>query len=332
MSRGNDGIEIFRDDQDRKLFLEILGEEVVRCGWVLHDYSLMGNHFHLSIATPECTLSKGMHRFLGRYVQRFNKRHRRRGHLFQDRFKNVIVEQESHALVLTRYIALNPVRAGLCAQPEDWRWSSYAAHAGIAPRPAWLTSSTLLSEFGATPEVAQAAYRSFVLAGLGADDAGVVESPLAGMFLGTATWIDRIQRIIDGTERSEEHPRAQVHPGRPELEDVIAAVAQVFDTNEDEISATHGTVERTLVAWFAFEEALVPLRTIARRLRLTSSGHVSTLIRRCRKELGKDATLRELAETCRARMKRRPPPFLLPDDDPLLRTARRYHRASAERD
>jgi putative transposase len=116
-SRGNDGIPIFRDDEDRMLFLDLLAQEIVRSCWVLHESCLMTTHVHLEIEMPECPLSTGMHRLLARYAQRFNKRHGRRGHLFQEWFKNVLVE-ESYGLELSRYIALNPVKAGIVAPPR----------------------------------------------------------------------------------------------------------------------------------------------------------------------------------------------------------------------
>jgi REP element-mobilizing transposase RayT len=325
MSRGNDGIAIFRDDDDRRLFLSLLEEEVARSRWILHDYCLMGNHYHLAIETPECTLSIGMHHLLGRYVQRFNKRHGRRGHLFQERFKNVLVEEESYGLELSRYIALNPVRAGLVERPEQWAWSSYAAHAGLAKPPQWLALDPLLSQFGPDRASQQAAYREFVLEKIGVTDE-LMEKLTAAIYLGTAQWIDRVQRVLDEHERSEEHPRTQVHPGRPDLDDVVAAVAKTFDTTPEMIRAGRGTLERRLVAWFAFEEGLVPLRRVARELTVTSAGGISSLISRCRRELRDDPQIRAIAEACRGRMRRRPPPFVFPPQVPPL-TARRYHRA-----
>jgi REP element-mobilizing transposase RayT len=325
MSRGNDGISIFRDDDDRRLFLQLLDEEVARSRWILHDYCLMGNHYHFTIETPECTLSIGMHHLLGRYVQRFNRRHRRRGHLFQERFKNVLVEVESQGLELSRYIALNPVRAGLAERPERWEWSSYAARAGFAKSPQWLTLDPLLSQFGPDRASQQVAYREFVLEKiLAADD--LTEKFTAAIYLGTAQWFDRVQRLLDEHERSEEHPRAQVHPGRPDLEGVMDAVATTFDTTPEAIHAGRGTLERRFVAWFAFEEGLVPLRRIARELGVTSAGGISRLISRCRRELRDDPEIRAIAEACRGRMRRRPPPFIFPPQVPPL-TARRYHRA-----
>jgi putative transposase len=325
MSRGNDGIPIFRDEKDRVTFLELLGQEAARCGWLVHDYALMGNHYHLVIETPECTLSIGMHRLLTKYAGRFNRRYKRRGHLFGDRFKNVLVQQEEYGLTLSRYIALNPVRAGLVERPEEWRWSSYAARAGLADAPAWLTIGPLASLFGDDAATQQGAYREFVLSAIGAED-DPLAAAVAGIYLGTKSWIDGVQKVIDGEERSEEHPRPQVHPGRPTLDDVIEAVASTFDTTPEMIKSERGTLARRMVAWFAFEEAMVPLRKIAKELGVRSAGGMSSLVARFRAQLANDATVRELTAACRARMRRRPPPsFVFPPEFPPP-TMRGYHR------
>ena len=173
------------------------------------------------------------------------------------------------------------------------------------------------------------AYRTFVLEKID-DKEDLFDRAVAQIYLGTASWIDRIQSLLDETERSEEHPRAQVHPGRPELEDVVDAVAQTFDTTADAIETTRGTLERRLVAWFAFEEGLVPLRRIATRLGLTSAGGISRLVSRCRNEIIGDPEIRALADACRSRMRRSPPPVIFPREvPPPTLTARRYHRAAS---
>jgi putative transposase len=322
MSRGNDGMTIFRDDQDRTLFLALLAEEVTRCRWILHDYSLMGNHYHLSIGTPECNLSKGMHRLLSRYAQRFNRRHGRRGHLFQERFKSVLVEEATHATVLTRYIALNAVRAGFCERPEQWRWCSYAARAGYAPAFSALSLEPIMSQFGATRETAQAAYREFVLGGVGLVD-DFVPSVVAGMYVGSAAWMKQIQMVIDGEERSTEHPRAQVHIGRPDYQDVVTAVATAFDIDPDSIGKDRGSLDRMLVAYLAFQEGLLPQRVIAGHLSLLSAGAVSSLIKRARERLEADPLFRELLDACCKCMRRQQsqPPLLAPP-----KPARSRHR------
>ena len=134
-SRGNERKAIFADDADRIRFLDILGETVLWAGWRLHAFVLMGNHYHLLVETPETTLSRGMRRLNGVYTQYYNIRHRRSGHLFQGRFKGILVQREAHLSELIRYIVLNPVRAKLCAAAKDWRWSSFRATAGSAKAP-----------------------------------------------------------------------------------------------------------------------------------------------------------------------------------------------------
>ena len=326
MSRGNDGIPLFRDDIDRLKFLSLLSRTIRRFGWVLLDWVLMTTHFHLSVQTPECTLSDGMHWLLGTYASWFNRRHRRRGHLYQDRFKNVLVDENEYLLTVARYIVLNPVKAGMVRRPEDYIWSSYRARAGYEPAPEWLTLEPVQFLFGHDAAQARAAYRQFVDEGM-ADPRDLAEEAMQKLFLGGAAFIEKIQALIDSEERSEEALRIQVHAGRPELDDVIEAVAKTFDTTAEEIRKERGTLPRRMSAWIAFEEGLIPLRRIARALGVTSAGGISNLVRRCSEELARDPAMRELAEACRARMKRRPPPVLQlpPGRTPL--TARRFHRA-----
>ena len=131
-SRGNARQDIALDDEDRAAFLAVLAEARERFAWLVHAYCLMGNHYHLMVETPEANLSRGMRQLIGVYTQRFNRRHGRVGHLFQGRYKAILVERESYLLELCRYVVLNPVRAGLVARVEDWRWSSYAETAGRA--------------------------------------------------------------------------------------------------------------------------------------------------------------------------------------------------------
>jgi putative transposase len=325
MSHGNDDIDIYRDDRDRRLFLELLAEEISRSKWILHDYTLMGNHYHLAIETPEDTLSSGLHRVLGRYAQRFNKRHHRHGHLFRARFKSVLVEKESYFLALSRYLALNPVKDGFVGRPEDWAWSSYRARVGLEKAPSWLTLEPLFSRFAADLGTQRSNYRDFVEAGI-EDKHDLMSEVVGQMYLGTSEWIERVQKFVDAEERSEEHQRVQVNPGRPEAEDVIEAVARIFDKTSASIVKSRGTLERRVVAYIAFEDGVIKLRTIARLLGVTSAGGISSLVGRCRRDLARDTALRDLVDGCRNAMRRRPPPFGFPRLNPPV-TARRYHRA-----
>jgi len=146
-TRGNARQDIFLDDEDRLGFLKILQDVVARYNWVCHAYCLMSNHYHLLVETPDANLSRGMRQLNGVYTQAFNRRHDRVGHLFQGRYKAILVEKEGHLLELARYIVLNPVRAKLIRHPRDWRWSSYRATAGEEEGPKFLTVDWILSQF-----------------------------------------------------------------------------------------------------------------------------------------------------------------------------------------
>jgi putative transposase len=134
-SRGNERRPIFFDDRDREMFLAFLGQAVKRFGWSVTAFVLMTNHFHLLVQTPEAGLSKGMHWLNTKYVGWFNRRHERVGHLYQGRFKAILVEKETYFMEVLRYVVLNPLRARMVERPEDYRWSSYRATAGLERAP-----------------------------------------------------------------------------------------------------------------------------------------------------------------------------------------------------
>ncbi len=166
-SRGNRQDNVYLDDTDRAAFLAVVGEVCDRFQWVLHVYCLMRNHYHLVLETVEANLSRGMRHLNGVYTQRFNRRHGRVGHVFQGRYKAILVQKDAYLLTLSRYVALNPVRAGVVGHPAEWPWSSYRAMVGLEPSPDWLATDWVLSQFG--PERAQAirAYERFVREGIG---------------------------------------------------------------------------------------------------------------------------------------------------------------------
>jgi putative transposase len=216
ISRGNDRQIVFPADRDRELFLDVLAHTVERYGWLCHTYCLMGNHYHLLLETPRPNLSLGMRQLNGLYARRFNVRQGRCGHLFQARFRSILVEKESHLLTTSRYIVLNPVRAGLCAGPDEWRWSSYHALAGTGPREPFVFTGFILGHFAKTRRAAQAAYRAFVAAAL--DEA--LEKSVRGERLGT----DEFLRETFGLDPPlPEIPRVQIEPLRPPLAEIFAA-------------------------------------------------------------------------------------------------------------
>jgi putative transposase len=244
-TRGNARQAIFGDDTDRQTLLGILAATVRQFGWRVHAYCLMGNHYHLLVETPQPNLSRGMHRLNGLYTQRFNHRHDRVGHLFQGRFGAIVIERETYLLELVRYIALNPVRAGLVATAEDWHWSSHRAHASLAIAPAWLRVESILERFGADPMQAPVEYRRFVAAGVG------VPSPWSELrgqvLLGSALFAERFRGLLAQQSVSSEVPRADRLAARPTLESLLPeGGSSDLDQRNAAIRAAHLTYGYTL--------------------------------------------------------------------------------------
>jgi len=184
-SRGDRRESIYEDDKDRLIFLCTLEEVVKRYNLLCHAYCLMTNHYHLLLETPDGNLSKAMRQLNGVYTQATNRRHTRTGHLFQGRFKGIIVDKEGYLLELTRYIVLNPVRAGMVRQPGKWQWSSYHAMTGVVPAPSWLATDEILAQFARRRNTAQQRYAEFVKQGMKA----------------SAIWNDLQQQIYLGDEK-----------------------------------------------------------------------------------------------------------------------------------
>jgi len=164
-SRGNNREAIVGDDEERDLFVWMLNETASRHRWTLLSYVLMTNHYHLVVRIRDGGLSDGMQLLNSWFAHAINVRQARVGHLFQNRFYSELVESDGHLLELVRYLDLNPVRAGVCRRPEEWRYGSYRACAGLDHPPAALAVGELLGLFGARPDVARASYRRFVSEG-----------------------------------------------------------------------------------------------------------------------------------------------------------------------
>lgn len=159
--RGNDGQSIFFDDTDRTRFSFLLQEGIERFGHLIHAFCLMSNHVHLAIQVGEVSLSRILQNLSFRYTRWFNWRQGRSGHLFQGRYKAVLVDADVYLLELTRYIHLNPVRAGMVKEPQDYLWSGYRGYLGFETIP-WLTTNWVLSQFSERVSSARRAYERFV--------------------------------------------------------------------------------------------------------------------------------------------------------------------------
>ena len=198
-SRGDRREPIYEGDEDRIQWLEVLSRACERYNWRVHAYCLMDNHYHVLLETAEGKLSKGMRHLNGVYTQYFNRQHNRVGHVFQGRFKAILVEREAYLLELSRYVVLNPIRARMINDMDEWGWSSYQATIGKTPVPNWLETDWLLSHFGRQRKRARERYIGFVREGIGLPS--IWENLRKQVFLGGEAFIDQHQEMI--TEKAE---------------------------------------------------------------------------------------------------------------------------------
>lgn len=219
-SRGNAKKPIFKDDKDRLAFLDILQQVNHRYNWHCHAYCLMKNHYHLVIETPDGNLSKGMRQFNGVYTQAFNRRHKRVGHIFQGRYKAILIQKESHLLEVCRYVVLNPVRAKIVEQAAQWKWSSYRPTAGRGKSHPCLQTDWLLGQFGKKRREAEKKYREFVKAGMGEED--LWKEVQGQSILGEEGFVETLLDYVKRYRDIQEIPKRQRYLGRPKLQDIFS--------------------------------------------------------------------------------------------------------------
>jgi REP element-mobilizing transposase RayT len=216
-SRGDRRELIYRGEEDRRLQLEVLAQAMERFDAQVLAYCQMGNHYHLVLHTRQANLSRLMRHLNGVYTQRFNQRHGLVGHLFQGRFKAILVDREAYLLTLCRYVERNPVAAGMIEAPQAWPWSSCQAHLGLVPTPTWLDTEGLHGYLLARPvlgprdsRLAIARYAEL----LGQQvDAGFWEAGLRRqVFLGDDSFVESALAALPARQREAvEVPRVQRH-------------------------------------------------------------------------------------------------------------------------
>ncbi len=269
MSRGNRKDPIFEDDEDRHRFLAIVSEETRRFDVTCYAFCLMGNHYHLAVATPEGNLSAAMRQVNGRYAKASNRRHGRTGHLFEGRFQSLVVESEAYLRDLARYVVLNPVRAGLVCDPSAWPWSSYRATVGLEDAPSFLDTSWIRWIFGgATQREARVRY------GLYVNDkrTEITDVDVERLTLGTLPF-DRVLRHDLAAKRFDKHiPRAHRALGRPPLNELFGVPGQTRRERNRLIHDAHVRHGYTLreIASFLGLHASTP-SAIVRRLEAMSA-------------------------------------------------------------
>lgn len=243
-SRGDRREDIYHDDTDRMAWLAVLAQTCERYHWQVHAWCQMSNHYHLIIETVEGNLSAGMRQLNGVYTQDLNRRHRRTGHVFQGRYKAILVERDRYLLELARYVVLNPVRAAMVKHTRQWKWSSYHAMIGAAPRPEWLSTDWLLSQFGSQRTRQIARYVEFVQLGVRGPDLWTQRK--GQVFLGTDLFVEAMRKRLETDVKlaSNEIPRTQ----RRALAKSLAYYREEFEDAKQGMAAAYATGDYTLQA------------------------------------------------------------------------------------
>jgi len=292
--RGNARQDIFFNDEDRCRFYLLLQEGIERYGYRVHAFCLMTNHIHLAIQVGEVSLSRIMQNLTFRYTRWVNWRQKRSGHLFQGRFKAVLVDADSYLLELTRYIHLNPVRATMVKSPVEYPWSGHRAYLGSETIP-WLTTDWVLSQFAVKSEKARREYREFV-------DQGKKEGHIQEYHSGTAndsrilgddTFIDKV------LAQAEARPQQHIS-----LDDLINRVCMKYGIEEKDLK-TPGkyrnlSTARGMVAWLILETGaakLIELSAYTGRDVSTLSSAAKALHVRAKSDQGLADSMRELMES-----------------------------------
>jgi putative transposase len=293
MARGNARQDIVHDDDDRRRIVADLERAVARAGWEMVGFVVMTNHLHLLVKTPRPNLARGMQAFLSGYALWCGRRRRRPGHLFQGRYKAEMIEDETYYWAVSRYIHLNPVRAGLVARPEAWEWSSYPGYAEPARRRPWVAHDALLAAWrgehgGADPA---AAYRRFTEAGL--TEPSPFREAFGGWALGSARFVDRLRSLAGPVTADPPAPEARRLAGL-DPDAICTAVAAYYRLDPSALARRHDPhIARAVAAWLCRRHTEAPLRELAARLGLSRADSVPNLTRRIEARL---ATSPRLAE------------------------------------
>ena len=282
MARGNARQKIVRDDADRRRLVDGLEQSVVRHGWDLLCYVIMGNHLHLMVKTPRPNLGAGMQSFLSGYAIWAGRRWRRPGHLFQGRYRAEMIEDESYYWTVSRYIHLNPVRAGMVTRPEQWEWSSYPGYRDARRAQSWVARDELLAAWNGDHggRDARQAYVRFVERGLADPPPWPFRDAFGGWVLGSEQFLARLRSLASSLQSdppvAEARQLCGLDPKR-----IFDAIKSFYGLDEAALLRRHDPhVARAVAAWLCRRYTEASLRELASSLGLSRADSVPNLTRR----------------------------------------------------
>ena len=297
INRGNSGENIFSTKRDREKFLEYLGTATQRFSLIIHTYCLMTNHYHLVVETPEANLSRAIQWLNVSYATYFNTKRKRSGHLFQGRFKAILVDADNYLVQLSRYIHLNPVRVKMVERPVDYPWSSYAAFIGKRKAQEWLDLG-MLGHFGKNKRQAMKSYQIFVEE----IDPSQLRNPgkeiLAGCILGEMDFVSWVQRtFLDRKEMDKELPQLKALKPKVSLEAIMRGITQATGSTSEQILAKGGKKNqaREMAIYLARDLSGLSGRELGEYFGGMSGAAITMRYRQFSRKLSEDKKLQQLA-------------------------------------
>jgi putative transposase len=297
-SRGNERKDIFLEDANRIKFLEILEDYNDRYGILIHSYVLMDNHYHLILETPRGNLLKVMHGINSSYTGYFNRNYGRSGHLFQGRYKGILVEKDAYLLSLSRYVHLNPVRVGIVERPDSYRWSSYPGYIGKERESEWVEYAWVLSQFGKDKKRAKRRYQEYTEESLKAKDYPPLRDLHGQVILGGERFIGRIKGMLKGKRLSQEiveRKRFIEHLSPMEL---VGAVSKAFGIDREKIldRGNRANMARKVAIYFCQRYTGLSNKIIGELFGGIHYSAVSKVSTRVKEEILKDNELSKLMD------------------------------------
>ncbi|MBC2717498.1 MAG: hypothetical protein HF978_19505 [Desulfobacteraceae bacterium] len=287
-SRGNERKNIFKSKKDREQFLEYLASAYLRYDAVIHTYCLMDNHYHLLLETPSANLSQIMRHINGAYTTYFNIKRKRAGHLFQGRFKAILVDKDAYAKELSRYIHLNPIRAKIVEVPEEYEWSSYQYYIGLKKSPVWLKKDFILGYFESKIKKASSEYEKFVKRLLKKKDESPLAQVVGSAILGGNEFIDFIKNnYLFEKKKNKDIPALKSLFQKPGLGEIFDAVDMVIHMDP--------ALARNVKMYLARQYSGKSLKDIAQYFNIGDSG-VSQASRRISMKIREDKNLKKTIE------------------------------------
>jgi putative transposase len=283
ISRGNEQRRIVTDDADRRKRLEWLRRAVETYGWRLHAFALMSNHEHLFVETPQPNLSVGMQYLNGSYTGYFNRRLARCGHLFQGRFKAHLIEEQGYFQVVSRYIHLNPVRAGVVRRPHEYPWSSFAGYVRPAVALDWVTYERVLRDFGpGSLAVCRRRYMRYVQAGVDEPTSSPLADAVEGLIVGSEDFIERIRGLLSSRAVDHAVPALERLRARPPIDNIATLVLKRLGSGCEQwaVGRRSDSGGRAVAAYLCRCRYGYPCTEIATALGFASVSGVSRSVRR----------------------------------------------------